>query len=241
MITTFRRDRRRFRTELEPLDDRAVPAPAVSGLPAQHAAALHGRGAARQAQIRRLRAHRMAARHRLVAAPQPVVPVTPTSSLPSGPAALLAASDVAGPAASVATPTPSSAPVVGPIVVNAETPDATPNDDPIVAMEKAGGPLQDLYSQYAAYVAAGSQGNFQPTGLAAGLRIEGTRVAVDVRVAGDVAVGASTLAGLGLNVEQTDAGSRTVEGTIEISRLPDLAASNQAITIAPIYRPILGG
>jgi len=96
-------------------------------------------------------------------------------------------------------------------------------------MAKAGQSLISLYldSQKA------SGGSFTSSQTAL-IDVVGNQVRIDVRGSGDVSSLTSALTGAGMQVQSTDATTRTVEGLLPIAQLPTVAQLSQVSSITPV-------
>jgi hypothetical protein len=100
--------------------------------------------------------------------------------------------------------------------------------------------LQLLNLQYQAFVNAGAEGTFSPTGVQ-GLQINGTHVGVKVSTF-DVRQLASILAELerdGLRVTRYSPLDGAIDGKLPIRQLPTVAMISPMVTIRPLFKPHL--
>src|SRR5262249_12791466 len=98
--------------------------------------------------------------------------------------------------------------------------------------------LQSLNLQYQAFVNAGRQGTFSPTGVE-GLQIHGTHVSVKVSTT-DGRQFARILAELerdGLRVTQSSLLDGVIDGKLPIGQLPTVAKISPMVTIRPLFEP----
>ena len=100
--------------------------------------------------------------------------------------------------------------------------------------------LQSLDLQYQAFVNAGGEGTFSPTGVE-GLQINGTHVDVKVSTL-DGRQFARILAELeshGLRVTQSSLLDGVIDGELPIGQLPSVAKISPMVTIRPLFEPHL--
>ena len=138
------------------------------------------------------------------------------------------------------TPVLSATPITTRSSSPTRTPPVTPTTDPTDALvpANAGPQLAKLYTEYRAYVAAGSVGTFTSS-LAGMISIQGNTVGVDIRGKSDVATFAGELSALGMKVGATESVTKTVEGFLPIDQIPMAASLPDTVAVSPIFSPIL--
>lgn len=143
-----------------------------------------------------------------------------------------------GPVKSI-TPVLSTAPIATPSSSPPRTPQVIPTTNPTNAVvpANAGSQLAKLYTEYRAYVAAGSVGTFTSS-LAGIISIQGNTVGVDIRGKVDVATFARELSALGMKVGATESVTKTVEGFLPIDQIPAAASLQDTVAVSPIFSPI---
>jgi len=220
----------KLRPELESMDARIVPS---------------AMGLAQLAHARAVAAHQALVRAQIAAAARSHSPVfSPTlaySSTSHVTSSAQSASLARASTSKPATVTPTHASAAATTVSNSSqnqssTPRfaATTSDVGDVKngpLAKAGQELIAIYQEF-------QQSGTVSSSRASSIYISGNNVKVDVRGIGNVATLAGQLAALGMQVENTDARTGTVEGYVPISRLVDIAQMTQVSSIAPVTKPV---
>jgi len=120
--------------------------------------------------------------------------------------------------------------VVSPTVSTGNTDVGDVKNGPLA---KAGARLIALYQSFV------NSGGQETSARAGSIQVVGNQVRVDIRGTTSVGALASTLSSMGMQVEHTDANTRTVEGLLPISQLPAVAQLSQVTTISPVSNPVL--
>jgi len=95
-------------------------------------------------------------------------------------------------------------------------------------MAKAG---QDLIALY-------QSGGSNRTGTLALIDVRGTNVNVSLQGSGNFQTFVTALKGMGMQVQNTDETSETVQGLMPISQLLNAAQLTQTVSMSPVYRPV---
>jgi hypothetical protein len=100
-------------------------------------------------------------------------------------------------------------------------------------LDRLGNDLSQLYRAFE----QGKASSAEAVARAAGLQILGDSVSVSVRTNGNLDQLIRDLNAMGMRIATTSSYYGSVEGSIPISRLGDLAALTEASSISPMYRP----
>jgi hypothetical protein len=108
-------------------------------------------------------------------------------------------------------------------------------------MANAGPLLIKAYQDYQAYLATGQRDSFATSGSNSQrgvVRFDGDNAYLDVVILGDLRQGQGALSLAGMKITGSDATSSTVEGTVPISALPQVAALPMVVSVRPVMQPI---
>jgi len=205
------------------LDERIVPS-AIAIAPKPSAALVEHVPAPHAVHVAHAIVHHAPKHHPKVLV---TTPVSNGTTPPAANSAVIAIPVTGGQTSTTASP---SAPVVAAPVPSGLT---TPKDGPLA---KAG---QDLNTIYQEFEQQGGSATFTSS-LAGVVEIQGTKVGVDVHMAGgDFGTFVTTMTNLGMQVQTTDATDGIVEGLLPIAQIPAVAQNSQTLSLSPIYTPKL--